>query len=102
MEALNYSLSLILMLSLCHVCIAWPTRYIRATDDDLTAFQLDDEDLNPVNAEAKSVKNRYACLSFPNPPHRCLINKHRIVCDAPLIQSLGFQENCLRLIKEET
>uniref|UniRef100_A0A1B0FJ11 Uncharacterized protein n=1 Tax=Glossina morsitans morsitans TaxID=37546 RepID=A0A1B0FJ11_GLOMM len=51
MEALNYSLSLILVLSLCHVCIAWPTRYIRAIDDDLTAIQLDDEDLNPVNAE---------------------------------------------------
>uniref|UniRef100_A0A1A9X0B9 Uncharacterized protein n=1 Tax=Glossina brevipalpis TaxID=37001 RepID=A0A1A9X0B9_9MUSC len=49
-----YSFSIILALNLCHVCIAWPARYIRAVDDDLTTLQLDNEYLNPLNTEDKT------------------------------------------------
>ncbi|XP_046802492.1 uncharacterized protein LOC111678181 isoform X2 [Lucilia cuprina] len=54
MQSLKCSLSLVVALGLCHMCMAMPGRYIRAADDDsLVTLQFDDNesDLNPLNAE---------------------------------------------------
>ena len=54
MQSLKCSLSLVVALGLCHMCMAMPGRYIRASDDgSLIQLQLTDDvnDLNPINAE---------------------------------------------------
>ncbi|KAM7347672.1 uncharacterized protein ACRADG_007192 isoform 1-T4 [Cochliomyia hominivorax] len=55
MQSLKCSLSLVIALGLCHMCLAMPGRFVRAADDDsLVTLQFDDNesDLNPVNAQA--------------------------------------------------
>lgn len=59
MQSLKCSLSLVVALGLCHMCMAMPGRYIRAADDEsLLTLQFDDNerDLNPINAQV--------CASF--------------------------------------
>lgn len=53
-SSLKCSLSLVLALGLCHMCMAMPGRYVRAADDDsLVTLQFEDneKDLNPINSE---------------------------------------------------
>ncbi|XP_065365214.1 uncharacterized protein LOC135958248 [Calliphora vicina] len=57
MQSLKCSLSLVVALGLCHMCMAMPGRYIRAADDEsLLTLQFDDNerDLNPINEAVAS------------------------------------------------
>ena len=65
MQSLKCSLSLVVALGLCHMCMAMPGRYIRASDDgSLIQLQLTDDvnDLNPINAEVCYKFNSILCI----------------------------------------
>lgn len=67
MQSLKCSLSLVVALGLCHMCMAMPGRYIRASDDgSLIELQLTDDvnDINPINSEVCLKFNYYLFVQY--------------------------------------